>query len=673
MNIKNYLLETYFKEQHRWVHWFPVGMILGSSVYFSLLNEPDNYFLGLIFLVFLLSLYFRKNPLLHFLMYQIWGATICFLIAFFKTNLLSTPMINENMKNVELSGSVNSIEYNQYKNEPTIKVTLENVKLNNFNLNAKIRLNLPEEHATDLDLNDYISVNADVYQFPMPCSLHGYFARRAAYLDKVAGSAKFLEFNQHITFPESGFSKFRQSITKLLLSKMHKPYGAVAAALVTADKSYIPNELRQNFADAGLAHVLVISGLHLSLIAGLIFFLIRRLLCIYYPVAVRVPAKKIAAVLTIFASGFYMALANFGVPVQRSFIMISLIMFAICINRTAFSMRSLVIACVFVLLISPDMVLSASFQLSFAAVLGLLAFYENLWGSICDRFFNNFKNLALKKIILGVLGIFATTFVASLATTPFSIVFFQRFSLVAVLGNLMAIPFVGIFVMPLGLLSVVSVAFGGWSFAFYLWEFSLEILCKIAIWTASIPGSAILVKAVPNSAVMVFFYGFMWLCLWKKMWRFLGVIPIIISIIIWQKYDPPFIYIDSQPSVIAVNNNDEVFILGNKNNTFNTKIWLQEWGKQSFEFIDSGYLYLIDKKIILINSPKEGIDYILEGDENFDFVITFGFSKTLERYGINPKLVVDRNLIKQHKGVAVTKDLKVIYLKEYFGNRPWCC
>ncbi len=377
----------------------------------------------------------------------------------------------------------------------------------------------------------------------MPSSLHGYFARRAAYLQGIGGTARMSEILSHQRAAAKPFAQYRHTLTQNLLSHLSEPYGAIASALVTGDRSYIPHKLRQSFADAGLAHVLAISGLHLSLVAGLVFLLLRRLMCLWPAFSMAFSPKKVAACLAVIASMFYMAVANFGIPVQRSFIMITLAMLAVCLDRTAFSMRSLALAAFVVLMFSPTSLLSASFQLSFAAVLGLLVFYESAWHGLQEKVFHSSSNfLGLKKILWGVFGIFMTTLIASCATTPFSMAFFQRFTAQAILGNLLAIPLIGFAVMPLGG-SVFSLSFGGSETLFWLWEKSLILLCLIAKKIALLPGAAIQVKAVPAYALVIFSFGILWLCLWKKSWRWFGMAPILLGIILWRTFELPIAYI----------------------------------------------------------------------------------------------------------------------------------
>ena len=674
-NLSHWLNNYYYTERYRWVHWFPVGLIFGIAFYFNLPYEPGLFAYLIAALTAIVAIVIaRKKQHLLFFCYLIFGFCIGFCLIGAKINDNKTVMFNDSKKAAFVTGTIESIENHPYKVDATFRLILDHVVIDSNVYESKIRLNAPAESTKNWDIGDQISAKVSIYTIPMPISLHGYFARRAAFLQEIGGTARLLELTQHIPAPESYFSKYRHKLTQILLEKLQKPYGAVAAALVTGDRSYIPKELRQHFADAGLAHVLAISGLHLSLIAGLIFLLLRRLLCLLPIVSNHYPTKKIAAVLAAIASGFYMAVANFGIPVQRSFIMICLAMLAICLDRTALSMRSIAVAAIVVLIIAPQSILSASFQLSFAAVLGLLAFYESAWPKLQEKFMNNSGNLlGLKKLIWGVFGILMTTIIASLATTPYSIAFFQRFTAQAILGNLIAIPLVSLMIMPLALFNVIFLLFGGSNILFWLWEKSLAALCKVAVLVAQLPGAAIHVKAVPEYALATFSFGMLWLCIWKKSWRWFGVVPILLGILLWRTYDLPIAYISNQCDVMVYYENDIVYVSDTKRNTFACDIWTQEWGTVKQKPWPNKYLNFPDIHLMLIESPKDGIEYLKQNSITPQTIITFGYAKTLKKYGISANKIIDRTIIQHGGGVAVFKKPPYLcLLNNFFGNRPWC-
>ena len=148
-------------------------------------------------------------------------------------------------------------------------------------------------------------------------------------------------------------------------------------AIVLGDKAGIHMDIKNAFSISGISHLLAVSGLHLMLFAGVIFFILRIGLCLLPGIALRYNTKKAAAVLALCFAITYMAVSGYGYPVVRATIMFALIMGGIILDRTSLSMRSVAIAATIILIITPQSVLSISFLLSFAAVIGLIAFYED--------------------------------------------------------------------------------------------------------------------------------------------------------------------------------------------------------------------------------------------------------------------------------------------------------
>lgn len=622
-NFNSKFLEIYFSEQSRWIHWFPVGLIFGICTYFSLQEEPKIYsYITLLSLAILLFINARKYPQYKLITYTTIGFCIGFLSIGFHVNSNNTPMFNHIKNSENIYGYIKSIENHPYKDDKYCRIILDHIKIDHKSYPAKLRLNISTKMAEFLQINDQLTVSGRIYPIPMPSSLYGYFARRAAFLQGIAGTVNVKNLKNHKKSEINTFKQHRFAITQKLLSNIEQPYGSIAAALVTGERSYIPHELRQFFIDAGLAHILAISGLHLSIISGIIFLLLRRLLCMMPITSVFFSAKKISACLTVIATMFYMALANFGIP-----------------------------------------------------VLGLLAFYESTWFGIREKLFQNSSNfLGTKKILLMLLGILATTFIASLATTPYSIAFFQRFTLQSILGNLLAIPLISLVVMPLGLISVLSLLFFENNIFFLLWSKSLKILCIIAEKVASLPGAAIQVKAAPSHALLVLSIGMLWTCIWKKTWRWLGVIPIILSVFLWRIFEPPIAYVNSKNDVMAYRKNDIMYISNPTINKFTTNIWAQEWGIAQIKPWKKPFC-LLDKEVLLIVSPKEGIQYLHENlnNSNIKIIITFGYEKTLKKHGLKVETTIDRNIIQYEEGLAIyTNPSRIYFLKDFFGTRPWC-
>ncbi|MFN3701516.1 MAG: ComEC/Rec2 family competence protein [Alphaproteobacteria bacterium] len=208
---------------------------------------------------------------------------------------------------------------------------------------------------------------------------------------------------------------------------------------------------------AGLAHLLAISGLHIGLVCGTVFFFARFGMAFFAGFALRHPIKKYAAIAALAAGVFYMLIAGATVPTQRAMIMAGIVFTAIILDRSPLSLRLVALAALVVLVIAPYSLLTASFQLSFAAVAGLVAFYDALRPFL--------KRIAydsgiIKRVLLYFFGVSLTSIVAGLATAPFALYHFQELATYNILANLAAIPIMAFWVMPLVVLSYVLMPLG---------------------------------------------------------------------------------------------------------------------------------------------------------------------------------------------------------------------
>ena len=155
----------------------------------------------------------------------------------------------------------------------------------------------------------------------------------------------------------------------------------MAVALLTGARNLMAEESQEAMRSAGLAHLLAISGLHIGLVATSVMLVIRALLSLAPAIALRYPIKKIAAVVGLMAALLYLAVSGATIPTQRAFAMTAIVLIAIIIDRLAITLRLVAVVAVGLLLVSPDILLNVSFQMSFGAVIALVAFYEKMLGT----------------------------------------------------------------------------------------------------------------------------------------------------------------------------------------------------------------------------------------------------------------------------------------------------
>src|SRR5262249_20773693 len=153
--------------------------------------------------------------------------------------------------------------------------------------------------------------------------------------------------------------------------------GAIASAFITGKRDALSPQVNEAMYVSGLAHVLSISGYHMAVVAGVMFFAIRALFAFFPAFANRYPIKKWAACAALAVAAFYLLLSGAEVATQRSFIMIAIVLIGVLVDRQTLTFRSITVAALGVLMLAPEAVVHPSFQMSFAATLALVAGYQH--------------------------------------------------------------------------------------------------------------------------------------------------------------------------------------------------------------------------------------------------------------------------------------------------------
>ena len=363
----------------------------------------------------------------------------------------------------------------------------------------------------------------------------------------------------------------RNGLVRYIGSVMNAAQSGVAAAVVVGEKTRLPKQIISNYRDSGLAHFLSVSGLHLGTIAGLIFFVVRLLLALFPAVALKFDIKKIAAVCAIVGSAFYLLISGMAIPAQRAFIMTTVVLVGVMFNRQAISLRMVSFAALVVLIIAPQALISISFQMSFAAVYALVAFYES------------YKRAPYRKrgvfgtIWLYLVGIVVCDFVASLATAPFSLYHFHRLAIYTSLGNLLAGPLIGLYLMPMILVCLAALPFGQAFYPLKALGAGVDVLNRITDTVAHLPHSVWQTDALPLWALLLIVCGGFWLCVWHRRWRWWGVVPIIIGVIplFFAPRVPDMVFSPSAEDVAVRDNNGDLVMLPRQNDAWVESLWTE--------------------------------------------------------------------------------------------------
>ncbi len=309
----------------------------------------------------------------------------------------------------------------------------------------------------------------------------------------------------------------------------NSPESAFAVALLVGKRDYLGQGDKEALRNAGLAHVLAISGMHMGLVTSLVFLGVRLVLSFSQSVVLRGTLYLYASGGALVGATVYLGLSGGSVATQRAYMMVLLVLCAGLLGRRAFNHRGLAIACLVVLSVRPEEVLAPGFQMSFMAVLALLSFYSPgqgwlLRGGETEKRKTVFFLFGMfgRSIYLILKWIFAcaiTSMVAGAATAPFAAMHFEQVAPYGVLGNILAMPLVSFVVMPLGLLSLLSIPLGADAIFLHGMEVGLALVLQVAYWVSGLSEGLTSLGAAGAGGYMLAVLGIVMVCVlpaWLK-------------------------------------------------------------------------------------------------------------------------------------------------------------
>ncbi|MFV0643918.1 MAG: ComEC/Rec2 family competence protein [Sphingomonadaceae bacterium] len=298
--------------------------------------------------------------------------------------------------------------------------------------------------------------------------------------------------------------------------------GSIAAAFASGDRGSISSADEEAMRDAGLTHLLSISGLHVSAVIAGAYFLAIRLLALLPWLALRVRLPIVAAGIAACMGIFYTLLTGAEVPTVRACVAAMLVLVALAMGREPLSLRMVALAALFVLLLWPESLVGPSFQMSFSAVLAIIALHQSaaVRAFLAPRAESWTARMSRRAIMLFVTGL-----VIEMALMPIVLFHFHRAGFYGAFANVIAIPLVTFVSMPLIAFALVLDVAGLGGPVWWLAGQSLDVLLGIAHWTANQPGAIKLMPRMTGGNFTLFVMGGLWLALWKGRVRLLGLMP----------------------------------------------------------------------------------------------------------------------------------------------------
>lgn len=425
---------------------------------------------------------------------------------------------------------------------------------------------------------------------------HGYFEGVGAYATAIGPVTRTSE--GEATLPGRAIDSVRRAISARIDATLTQPAAGIARALITGDQSSVDEAARDTMATAGLAHVLSISGLHLTIVAGGIFAALRMALSFWTGLSRRISTKRLAAVAGIVSALLYFSISGGNVAALRATIMIVLVLGAVVVGRRALTMRNVAIAALLVILTDPASVFRPSFQLSFAAVVALIGAWEMSRGREGEE-----RSLGRQVLSYG-LGIVATSVVAGIATLLFSAYHFQQTSPLGVLGNLLSLPLVSFVMMPAAVLAVVFMPFGiegpflgavGWS---------IDRMLDVARLVASLSGGLDVSPLLTPLALGIGLLALCWFAFFTSWWRLLGPVLAVPAVILFAVDRPPDVMISDTTQATAVRFANSMRLVTGRAGSFAVGVWEETYGGGPIEAVGESDPVRCDSIGCIVKSPS---------------------------------------------------------------------
>ena len=365
--------------------------------------------------------------------------------------------------------------------------------------------------------------------------------------------------------------QLRMRISAAVQAQLPGDSGAFAAAILTGDRSGLSQDRMEELRRSNLAHLLAISGLHMGLLTGFVFGLLRFLMALVPPFALRAPTRKIAAIAALAAGAFYLLLSGGNVATERAYIMVAVMLVAVLLDRRAISLRSVALAAVLILLLRPEALVQAGFQMSFAATVALVAVFrwlrdERDWRGRIPRWAWPGMSVVICSVVAGV------------ATAPVAAASFNRLSEYGLIANLLAVPLMGLVIMPAAVLAAALAPLGLSGLGLAVMGPAIGWILGVAAHVSALDG-AVMPILQPMPAVMpLLSLGALWLVIWQGPARWAGIGAMGAALLLWAHSPRPALLIAPEAEVVGVMHEGLRHLSRARAGSFTAESWLRADG-----------------------------------------------------------------------------------------------
>ena len=566
------------RQQGRMIIWAPVFLISGIYVYFNLWFEPSWIVAALAGGVALLLMVLGRN---HAAAVALALVLAGFAIAKIRQEIVYTPLLRAVVAQSDISGFVADAD-NRGGSRRILTIELASAT-NIPDGEMPRRVRITTYNAPDALIGDFVRFKAALTPLQLPVLPGGFDFGRDLYFQSVGALGRNLSSPVYEQRPVPWqfierrlFHQMRSAMGARITSAIPGPIGAFANSIITGERANIPKEMMTSLQISGLAHIISISGLHMSLVAGAVFWAVRALLALFPVLALNYPIKKWAAVAALIVGLIYMLLADSGSPTERSYIMIAVMFFAILVDRPAFSIRNLALSAIIVLVFTPEEAMGASFQMSFLAVLGLVAFFESWKRKPPEAKAEEHSKLWRYSTAIGrgVGAAVITTLVAGSFSSIAAAYHFGRMAPYGTVANAVTLPVVDGIVMPAALVSAIVMPLGLESWPLKIVEWGLRITMWVSDGITTWPGANVIVPHPSLPGISLMIAGTFILCLILGRLRWIGLALMVAGLWVGQSTARPQVIIEDHGGNVAIMDHAGHYVLADP---FKAKFAAEKW------------------------------------------------------------------------------------------------
>ena len=566
-------------ERERLALWLPVFMGAGVLTYYALRFEPSGWegaavaVPAIVLAVVLPGLRWLTAPLA--------ALALGFASAQFAT-ARAPPVLTDLPTHASVvTGTIGAVEALPEGR----RVVIQPAAVDGVALSRAVRVRLQRRDGQDLAAGDTIRVRALVRPPAMPSYPGAWDLQRDAFYAGLGASGYALgaaeRTNRAVPSGPMGFVQWlRETIAGRVTAVIPGAAGAVSVTLLTGASMAIPEADHAAFRDSGLAHLLAVAGLHIGIVMGFALAVARFGFALSERATLFWPTKKLSALCAVGAGGAYMVLTGMHVPIIRSFVMACLFTLAVLADRRPLSVRGLALAAAVLMLVAPQDVPDVSFQMSFSAVLALIAGYEALRPWLRRIHGNSWW----RRLMSHVVALALTSTLAGTASAPFGAYHFGHAQAYFVLANMVAVPLTALWVMPAGLIALFLMPLHLEAVALVPMGWGAEAVVWVARVSAALPDATFQVPHIPVWGLCLFSFGLAWLGLWRTRRRLAGVAIMVVGLASPLLDRPPDLLVSNDGRLIAVRGGQGAFLQQTQGGSrFVRDAWAQYWAIGSFQ------------------------------------------------------------------------------------------